>query len=136
MTAQRDAAIKAMARETEQHVAGLGSKPGTLNTERDDSGLRCSCGNWSQGADERGFRPWSAFSEHVVTAAYDAALPLIVGPLRELVEDLAEHGLRFDLNPTMPMHGPTGYLDYIERMDKHAREIGTTILDALPGATS
>lgn len=54
----------------------------------------------------------------------------------ELAKDLAEHGLRFDKNPTMPgfkdeMAIHTFYLNYIERMDKRAREIGKQIAQEL-----
>lgn len=51
---------------------------------------------------------------------------------RELAADLATHGLRFDLNPTVnsaDLH--RSFIDYIARMDAHARAIGQSISDLL-----
>ncbi len=43
--------------------------------------------------------------------------------VEDFVKDLAEHGLRFDLNPTINLlESSRSYLDYIARMDASVRE--------------
>jgi len=43
--------------------------------------------------------------------------------LRSFVNDVAEHGVRFDLNPTIDSRGAdAAYLAYIQRIDKSMRE--------------
>ena len=60
----------------------------------------------------------------------------VIEQVTVLAEDLADHGLRFDLNPTMPFDaGPMNWLTYIARMDKRVREIGAQLRAALAPAT-
>ena len=55
---------------------------------------------------------------------------------RAVANDLADHGLRFDLNPTMPFDaGLVNWLNYIARMDERARGIGAQLRAALAPAT-
>lgn len=49
--------------------------------------------------------------------------------LRELVQDFADHGLRFDLNPTVFQRGVQPYIDYIKRMDDSVRDRAKAALE-------
>jgi len=52
-----------------------------------------------------------------------------IGALRSFVEDLAGHGVRFDLNPTVDSRrGAFAYLDYLARIDQSIRERATEAL--------
>lgn len=43
--------------------------------------------------------------------------------LEEALEDLKNHGIRFDLNPTIDLNKPEmSYLDYIKRIDASIRQ--------------
>ena len=81
---------------------------------------------------------WAWFEAHqdVVAAAVNA-LPDLLDELeraREALSDMAEHGLRFDLNPTIAM-GPDDSVyaqmsAYMRRMDQSVRERARAALDA------
>jgi len=62
----------------------------------------------------------------------NARLQAEVKGMREAATDLMENGLRFDLNPTVPLDPVDdvhrAYLAYLQRMDKAAREIGAKIV--------
>lgn len=52
--------------------------------------------------------------------------------LRSFVSDLAKHGVRFDLNPTVnTSRGAVVYVEYIERIDKSIRERAAAVLPLL-----
>lgn len=62
--------------------------------------------------------------------------------LLNFVRDLKDHGLRFDLNPTVAWRGSTAeeqtetlaraYLEYINRMDSSIRERALSALEFVP----
>lgn len=92
-------------------------------------------------ADIRNIESWPAPSEEIAVqyagvrdglirareiidaAALRAPVPVETGALRSFVEDLAGHGVRFDLNPTVDSRrGSFAYLDYLARIDQSVRE--------------
>jgi hypothetical protein len=77
--------------------------------------------------------PW--FAEYRRAAIESSRLRAELTKAQAVADDLAEHGLRFDLNPTMLSESPMNWLTYIARMDAHAKEIGAVLRTALATTT-
>ncbi len=72
------------------------------------------------------------------TRVQTGVMPAPADRASDLVRDLAEHGLRFDLNPTIEYTADddlsigVAYLAYIKRMDESIRERALAALPSLP----
>lgn len=61
------------------------------------------------------------------------ALLAEIDRLRAFVDDQAQHGLRFDLNPTVDSRkGAAAYLEYLARIDRSAREQAALVSSGSP----